>query len=89
LLHWSFNKKVEWHLWIGFFNSIKTGSTTQGQWMEVKDFASKAAENAVRLAALLHLFSGKTGGISVEHIDQTITLMNWYLFEAKRLLEPQ
>lgn len=77
------------HLWIGFFNSIDAGLTPQGQWMEVKDFASKAAENAVRLAALFHLFSGKTGDISVEHIEQAITLMNWYLSEARRLLEPQ
>lgn len=77
------------HLWIGFFNSIEAGLTAQGQWMEIKDFASKAAENAVRLAALFHLFSGKTGDISVEHIEQAITLMNWYLSEARRLLEPQ
>jgi len=77
------------HLWIGFFNSIEAGLAAQGQWMEIKDFASKAAENAVRLAALFHLFSGKTGDISVEHIEQAITLMNWYLSEARRLLEPQ
>ncbi|BCA93761.1 hypothetical protein TUM19329_01220 [Legionella antarctica] len=77
------------HLWIQFFNSIEAGLTAQGQWMEIKDFASKAAENAVRLAALFHLFSGKTGDISVEHIEQAITLMHWYLHEARRLLEPQ
>ena len=76
-------------LWIGFFNSIEAGLTAQGQWLEIKDFASKAAENAVRLAALFHLFSGKTGDISVEHIEQAITLMHWYLGEARRLLEPQ
>jgi len=57
--------------------------------MEIKDFASKAAENAVRLAALFHLFSGKIGDISVEHIEQAISLMHWYLQEARRLLEPQ
>jgi len=77
------------HSWIQFFNSIEAGLNAQGQWIEIKDFASKAAENSVRLAALFHLFSGKTGDISVEHIEQAITLMNWYLFEARRLLEPQ
>lgn len=77
------------HLWIQFFNSIEAGLASQGQWLEIKDFASKAAENAVRLAALFHLFSGKTGDINVEHIEQAITLMSWYLFETKRLLEPQ
>lgn len=77
------------HFWVQFFNSIETGLTSQGQWMEIKDFASKAAENAVRLAALFHLFSGKTGDISAEHVEQAITLMHWYLQEARRLLEPQ
>ena len=43
----------------------------------------------MRLAALFHLFSGKIGDISVEHIEQAITLMDWYLQEARRLLEPQ
>jgi hypothetical protein len=75
-------------LWVQFFNSIEAGLTSQGQWIDIKDFASKAAENAVRLAALFHLFSGKTGDISVEHIEQAISLTHWYLQEARRLLEP-
>lgn len=76
-------------LWVQFFNSIEAGLTTQGQWLDIKDFASKAAENAVRLAALFHLFAGKTGDINAEHVEQAITLMYWYLQEARRLLEPQ
>ncbi len=74
-------------VWIKFFNSIEAGLTSQGHWLEIKDFASKAAENAVRLAALFHLFSGKSGDINVEHIEQAIALMQWYLQEARRLLE--
>ena len=77
------------HIWIQFFNSIETGLSRQGQWIEIKDFASKAAENAVRLAALFHLFSGKIGDINAESIEQAITLMHWYLQETRRLLEPQ
>lgn len=77
------------HLWVQFFNSIEAGLNTQGQWIEIKDFASKAAENAVRLAALFHLFSGAIGDLSAQHMEQAITLMHWYLFEARRLLEPQ
>lgn len=76
-------------IWVQFFNSIEAGLKSQGQWIEIKDFASKAAENTARLAALFHLFSGKTGDISAEHIEQAITLMNWYLQEARRLLEPE
>lgn len=76
-------------LWIRFFNTIESGLTVQGQWMEIKDFASKAAENAARMAALFHLFSGQTGDISAEEMEQAITLIQWYLCEARRLLEPQ
>lgn len=42
----------------------------------------------MRLAALFHLFSGETRDISVEHIEQAITLMTWYLSEARCMLEP-
>lgn len=77
------------HLWIQFFNSIESGLTTQGQWMEIKDFASKAAENAARLAALFHLFSGRIGDIRAEDMEQAITLTRWYLCEARRLLGPK
>lgn len=77
------------HLWVQYFNSIESGLTAQGQWVEIKDFASKAAENAARLAALFHLFSGGIGDISAENTEQAITLSQWYLCEARRLLEPQ
>lgn len=73
-------------IWVQFFNSIEFGLSTQGQWLEIKDFASKAAENAVRLAALFHLFSGNIGDINAESIEQAIALMHWYLQEALRLL---
>ena len=48
-------------IWIQFFNQVETGIKPQGQWIEIKDFASNASENAARLAALLHLFRGREG----------------------------
>lgn len=74
--------------WILFFNSLETGLKTQGQWVDVKDFASKTAENAARLAALFHLFDGNEGNISVEHTEQAIEIVNWHLQEARRILAP-
>ena len=76
------------HQWILFFNSLETGLKTQGQWVDVKDFASKSAENAARLAALFHLFDGKEGQINVEHTEQAIEIVSWHLQEARRLLAP-
>jgi hypothetical protein len=74
--------------WVVFFNSVETGLKPQGQWAEINDFASKAAENAARLAALFHLFDGCSGEISLEHTEQAIELIHWHLQEARRLLAP-
>lgn len=74
--------------WVIFFNSLETGLKNEGQWADVKDFASKTAENAARLAALFHLFEGSDGDISLIHTEQAIAIVNWHLEEARRLLSP-
>ena len=75
--------------WIRFYNALETGlHPLYGQWQNMRDLASKAAENAARLAALFHLFEGKTGDISEENMEQAIEIIHWYMTEARRLLEP-
>jgi len=76
------------HIWITFFNQVETGLKSQGIWHDINDFASKAAENAARLAALFHLFSGATGDIQAESIEQAIAIIQWHLQETRRLLAP-
>ena len=76
------------HLWVTFFNQVETGLKSQGIWHDINDFASKAAENAARLAALFHLFSGATGDIQAESIEQAIAIIQWHLQETRRLLAP-
>jgi len=75
-------------IWVQFFNQVETGIKLQGEWSEIKDFASKASENAARLAALLHLFSGKEGDIDSEDTEQAIAIIQWHLEETRRLLAP-
>ncbi len=72
--------------WTQFFNRIESGLSENGQWSMIRDFASKAAENAARLAALFHLFEGKEGDIAVEHMDQAIEIIDWHMQETRRLL---
>ena len=74
--------------WVQFFNGIETGLNPQGQWSELKDFASKAAENVARLTGLFHLFEGRSGDICAEHMEQSIQIISWHLQEARRLLSP-
>ena len=82
-----FNQEAK-QKWVIFFNSVETGLKPQGQWAEINDFASKAAENAARLAALFHLFTGCNGEIRLEHTEQAIEIVHWHLQETRRLLAP-
>lgn len=82
-LHLSKAAKNEW---VSFFNQVERGLKDPKLWRSIKDFASKAAENAARLSALLHLFNGSTSDISAENMDQAITIIRWHLNESKRVL---
>lgn len=75
--------------WVSFFNCVESGLQHSSQWQTIKDFASKAAENLVRLAALFHLFEGREGDISVEQIEQASVIINWHLHETKMILGNQ
>ena len=72
--------------WVQFFNQMEAGLSEKGQWVMIKDFASKAAENVSRLAALFHLFEGKNGEISVEHLENAVEIIHWHMQETRRLL---
>lgn len=72
--------------WVQFFNRMESGLTDNGPWVMLKDFVSKAAENSARLAALFHLFEGKSGDISTEHIESAIAIVHWHMQETSRLL---
>lgn len=74
--------------WVQFFNGLEAGLKPQGQWTGVRDFASKAAENSARLAALFHLFEGRSGDISLEPLEQAMAVISWHLQETRTLLEP-
>lgn len=54
---------------------------------ETKDVASKAADNAARLAALFHLFENGPGGtIGLAHMMAAATPASWHLYEARRFM---
>lgn len=75
-------------IWIQFFDHVETGLKPQGIWSDIKDFASKAAENVARLAALFHTFNGRDGGILQDTVEQAIAIIRWHLEETRRLLAP-
>ncbi|OGT35698.1 MAG: hypothetical protein A3F11_06335 [Gammaproteobacteria bacterium RIFCSPHIGHO2_12_FULL_37_14] len=86
-LNFSKAAKIEW---VAFFNQLESGLSDPKLWKSIRDFASKAAENAARLAALFHLFNGSSASeISAENMDQSISVIRWHLNETKRVLGSQ
>lgn len=83
ILNFSSNAK---NLWVKFYNEIEAGLKSKSDWLDIQDFASKAAENAARLSALFHLFSGKDGNIESESIEQAIEIIKWHLLETRGVL---
>ena len=72
--------------WIQFFNHTESGVSKQGQWSNIKDFASKAPENAARLAALFNLFNGQESDVTADNMDSAIAIIEWHLQETRRIL---
>lgn len=54
----------------------------------LRDVGSKAAENAARLAAVMHMFEqGDARDIGEEYIERAAHIVDWYLLEARRFFE--
>ena len=72
-------------LWIDGYNEIERELGRFGQFTEVADIASKSADNAARIAGLLHIYQhGVTGCVSADAMYAGLTLALWYLQESKR-----
>jgi putative DNA primase/helicase len=73
--------------WVAFYDDVEAELNPGRDMAEAKDVASKAADNAVRLAALFHVFEvGIEGQISVEHMEAGAVIAGWHLYEARRFM---
>lgn len=70
--------------WIRFHDDIESELRSGGELHDVRDVASKAADNAARLAALFHAFSGDSGAIGADAFDGAARIVAWHLNEARR-----
>lgn len=71
--------------WIDFHDGIETELKSGGNFFDVRDVASKAADNAARLAALFHVFQfGTTGTIDADTFGGASQVVVWHLGEARR-----
>lgn len=72
--------------WVSFHDAIESMLPTGGELYDVRDVASKTADNAARLAALFHTFAGNIGPIDLEAMEAAARVTAWHLSEARRFL---
>lgn len=70
--------------WIEFYNAVEKELGIGGEMTDVKDVASKTADNAARLACIFHVFQGKQGGIDSVCVGAASRIALWHLYEARR-----
>lgn len=72
--------------WKKFFNSVEARSGDDGDFAQIRDFASKAAEHAARIAGVLTIVNDvRAQEIGVTAMENAVELTSWYLAEAGRM----
>ena len=72
--------------WVQFHDAIESELGAGGELADVKDVASKTADNAARLALLFHVFEGGAGAVSADAFAGASRVVAWHLNEARRFL---
>lgn len=70
--------------WIAYHDAIEGELASGGELFDVRDVASKSADNATRLAALFHVFEGGLGAISADAFERASRIAIWHLSESRR-----
>ncbi len=74
-------------LWIEFYNAVEVQQADGQELEQARAFASKAAEQAARIAAIITLFNNPQAvAVDVVAMDGAMELMNFYLSEHVRLM---
>lgn len=71
--------------WIRYHDDIEKQLCSSGTFYDIRDVASKSAENAARVAALFRVFTeGGSHEISPEYFTNAARLALWHLNESRR-----
>jgi putative DNA primase/helicase len=70
--------------WVAYHDAIERQLAGGGELYDVRDVASKSADNAVRLAALFQMFEGSGGQISLDAFERAGRIAAWHLNESRR-----
>lgn len=71
--------------WVAFHDEVEEQQGGEAAYCGIRDVASKAADNAARLACCLHVFAGDPSQpIGLSSVEGACSLVRWYLDEAVR-----
>jgi putative DNA primase/helicase len=71
--------------WEEFHNEVERELSSGGELYDVRDVASKSADNAVRLAVLFQIFEhGPGGAVELDCFERAGRIVAWHLNEARR-----
>lgn len=71
--------------WVEYHDAIESELSSGGELYDVRDVASKSADNAARLAALFQQFEhGMGGAIGLDSFERARRITAWHLSEARR-----
>ena len=70
--------------WVEFHDAIEAELSSGGELYDVRDVASKIADNAARLAALFQVFEFGTGAVGYDAFEGASRIAAWHLSEARR-----
>ena len=71
--------------WVEYHDAIENELASGGELYDVRDVASKSADNAARLAALFQIFEhGMGGAIGLDSFVRASRITAWHLSEARR-----
>ena len=70
--------------WIAYHDAIEAELKAGGELFDVRDVASKSADNAARLAALFTLFETGAAEIDADTFEGAARLAAWHLNESRR-----
>ncbi len=74
--------------WVQYHDTLEIELMKGGELYDVRDVASKSADNAVRLAVLFQQFEhGKSGAVELEYFERASRIAAWYLNESRRFFE--
>ncbi len=71
--------------WVEYHDAIESELASGGELYDVRDVASKSADNAARLAALFQQFEhGMGGAVGLDSFERASRITAWHLSEARR-----